>query len=110
MAYIYRDGKVYEQTISEVEVDIAAEQYKLQAWKDAIVVDANAHQEYLDKVAEIEALKIDDSYKDKLKQSIQFYSGSGIKQAMVDEVQAKVDAVKAVVADATGIIDAEIKL
>jgi len=97
MAYILRDGKVYEQTISEVEVDINAEQYKLQVFKDAIVSDARELQEYQDKVAEIDALKIDDSYKDKLKQSIQFYSGSGIKQAMVDEVEAKIAAIDAVI-------------
>ena len=46
MAYIYRDGKVYEQTISEVEVDVNAEAYKLQAWKDALANDARELQEY----------------------------------------------------------------
>jgi len=85
MAYIYRDGKVYEQTISEVEVDVNAEAYKLQAWKDALANDARELQEYQAKIAEIEALKLDDAYKNKLKEQVSIYSPSGIKQQMIDE-------------------------
>lgn len=105
MAYIKRNGKVYEQTINEVEVDVNAEAYKLQAWKDAISSDAREFQEYQDKIAEIDALNIPVEFKDKLKQSVTFYSGSGITQARVDEQESKVTAIN----DVVGIIDAEIK-
>lgn len=106
MAYIYRNGKVYEQTISEVEVDVNAETYKLQAWKDALVNDARELQEYQTKIAEIDALEIDEAYKAKLKEAVPLYSGSGIKQTMVDEHEAKLSEINSVV----GAVDAEIKL
>ena len=96
MAYVYRDGKVYEQIISEVEVDINAEAYKLQAWKDAIANDDRERQEYDAKIAEIDALDISDEYKSKLKQGVILYSGSGIKQEMVDEVEAKLSEISKV--------------
>lgn len=91
MAYIYRDGKVYEQTVSEVEVDVNAEAYKLQAWKDALANDARELQEYQAKIAEIDALKLDDAYKNKLKEQVTIYSPSGIKQQMIDEQEAIVN-------------------
>lgn len=106
MAYIYRNGKVYEQTISEVEVDVNAEAYKLQAWKDALANDARELQEYQTKIAEIDNLKIDEAYKTKLKEAVPLYSGSGIKQTMVDEHEAKLSEINSVV----GAVDAEIKL
>lgn len=104
MAYIYRNGKVYEQIISEIEVDVAAEEYKLQAWKDALLSDARELQEYQDKIAEIDGLDISVEFKNKLRESVPLYSGSGIKQEMIDEHEAKISAIN----DVIGIVDVEI--
>lgn len=87
--YITRDGKVYKQTIIEEEIDIAQEEYKLQAWKDALANDEREKQEYLAKLAEVDSLDIPDDYKKNMKESIIYYSGSSIKQEMVDEQEAK---------------------
>jgi len=95
---IERDGKFYEQTISEVEIDIEAEKYKLSAWESALEVDALALAEYKAKIADIDALKIDEAFKDKLKESVVFQSPSGIKPEQVEEVRAKVAAIDEVVA------------
>lgn len=95
--YITRDGKVYKQTIIEEEIDVAQEEYKLQAWKDALVSDARERAEYEAKIAEIDALKIDDEYKAKLKESVPFYSGSGIKPEMVAEHESKVAEIVSVI-------------
>jgi len=87
--YITLDGKVYKQTIIEEEIDIIQEQYKLQAWKDALANDEREKQEYLAKLAEVDSLDVKEEYKDKLKENIIYYSGSGITQEMVDEQEKK---------------------
>ena len=92
MTYIKRDGKIYKQY--EEEVDVAQEEYKLQAWKDALVNDAREFEEYQAKIAEIEGVKISSVAKDSLKENVLFHSGSGITQEMVDAQQAKVDELK----------------
>lgn len=97
--YITRDGKIYRQILSEVEVDVAKEEYKLQAWKDALVSDAREQAEYEAKIAEIDALKIEDEYKQKLKETVPFYSGSGIKPEMVAEQEATVSSIVSAVID-----------
>lgn len=93
MTYITRDGKVYKQTISEVEVDIEAERYTLEAWKGALESDARELQEYQEKIAEIDMLVIPQEFKDKLKSGV-FLSGSCISKEMVDEQEAKVSEIK----------------
>lgn len=93
MTYILRDGKVYKQY--EEEVDVAQEKYKLQAWKDALQNDTREKQEYLDKVSEIESVKISKTAKESLLQNVIIHSGSGITQEMVDAQQAKVDEINA---------------
>lgn len=92
MTYIIKDGKVYKQY--EEEVDLAKEEYTLQAWKDALVSDARELSEYEQKIAEIEAVQVSKETKDSLKQNINFTSGSGISQELVDIQQAKVDEIK----------------
>lgn len=92
MAYILRDGKVYEQTISEYEVDIKSEEQKLQAFKDAILVDAREEKERQDAFIEIDKVALDKDLKDRMKSQLT-YSGSGITQKMVDEQQLKLDAI-----------------
>lgn len=95
MTLILRDGKLYEQTISEVEVDIKAERYKLSAWKSAVESDIRENKEYKAKVADIDTLLINDEQKEILKNSVSFYSPSGIKQKMVDDLKAKVSEIEA---------------
>lgn len=95
MAYIKRDGKVYEQIISEVEVDLQAEEYKLQAWKDALVSDAREEAERQAKFAEIDAVDLDEELKETLKAQL-VQSGTGIKQEMVDAQEAKLSEIKRV--------------
>ena len=90
--YIKKDGKIYKQTIIEDEVDIVQEEYKLQAWKDALVNDSRELAEYQAKIADIDALSIPDDMKATLKSSVMLYSPSSITQKMVDDQQAKVDA------------------
>lgn len=90
MTYITRDGKVYKQTIIEEEIDVAQEEYKLQAWKDALISDARERAEYEAKITEIDKLKIAADFKAKLKESVPVYSGSGIKPEMVAEHESKV--------------------
>ena len=89
--YIKKDGKIYKQTIIEDEVDIVQEEYKLQAWKDALVTDARELAEYKAKILDIEALSVPDDMKETLKKSVMLYSPSGITQSMVSEQQKKVD-------------------
>lgn len=87
---IERDGKFYKQTIIEEEIDPVQEEYKLQAWKDALVNDASERAEYESKLAAIEGLKISDEYKRTLKESLSISSPSGIHQTLVDEQETKV--------------------
>ena len=89
--YIKKDGKIYKQTIIEDEVDIVQEEYKLQAWKDALVTDARELAEYKAKILDIEALSVPEDMKETLKKSVMLYSPSGITQSMVSEQQKKVD-------------------
>lgn len=89
--YIKKDGKIYKQTIIEEEVDIVQEQYKLQAWKDALVTDARELAEYKAKILDIEALSVPEDMKETLKKSVVLFSPSSINQSMVDEQQKKVD-------------------
>lgn len=89
--YIKKDGKIYKQTIIEEEVDIAQEEYKLQAWKDALVTDAREIAEYKAKILDIEALSVPEDMKETLKKSVWLFSPSSINQSMVDEQQKKVD-------------------
>lgn len=93
MTYIKRDGKIYEQIISEREVDLVEEEYKLQAWKDAIASDERELQEYQAKIAEIDALDVKDEFKNKLKEGVQFFSESGIKPEMVTEQESILEAI-----------------
>lgn len=86
---IQRDGKLYE--VIEREISQSEEEYKLQAWKAAVENDARELQEYQAKIAEIDALKLDDTYKNKLKEQVTIYSPSGIKQQMIDEQEAIVN-------------------
>lgn len=90
--FIERDGKVYE--LVEHEVDVAQEEYKLQAWKDAIVSDQMAIAEHQTKIAEVENLKISADLKEKIKEVTILHSGTGITQEMVDAQQAKVDEIR----------------
>lgn len=87
--YIEKDGKIYE--VIEREVDIAQEEYKLQAWKDAMANDAREIAEYEAKLAEIDALPLDEKYKEVLKMQVTLSSPSGIRQEMIDAQQAIVD-------------------
>ena len=87
--YIEKDGKIYE--VIEREIDIDQEEYKLQAWKDALISDQREIDEYNQKIAEIDLLNIDKTYKDKLKLQVILNSPSGITQKMVDEQQIVVD-------------------
>lgn len=99
MGYIIKDGMIYEQQVVETPIDPAGEEYKLQAWKDALVNDARELAEYQAKIAEIDGLAVADEHKEKLKQSVIFYSPSGIKQAMVDDQEAKVLEIRDLVKD-----------
>lgn len=87
--YIEKDGKIYE--VIEREIDIVQEEYKLQAWKDAMANDAREIAEYQAKLAEIDALPLDEKYKEVLKMQVTLSSPSGIRQEMVDAQQAIVD-------------------
>lgn len=93
MSFITINGVVYEEQVSQVPVNIEAENYKLEAWKAAIANDARELAEYQAKIADIDALPIADEYKEILKQKVVLSSPSGITQAMVDEQQARVDAI-----------------
>lgn len=90
MTYILKNGIVYEQTLSEVEIDLATEEYKLQAWKDALVSDARERAEMEAKLAEIDKLTLDKDSKERIKSQF-VHSHSGITKKMVDEQQAKLD-------------------
>lgn len=87
--YIEKDGKIYE--VIEREIDIVQEEYKLQAWKDAMANDAREIAEYQAKLADIDALPLDEKYKEALKMQVTLSSPSGIRQEMVDAQQAIVD-------------------
>lgn len=95
-----RDGKLFEQTISEVEVDIEAEKYMVEVMKGAIESDAREKEEYRKKIEEIDALNVPEEYKVTLKQSIQIYSGSNITQEMLSSAEAKVAEIEAVLVSA----------
>lgn len=88
---IERNGKLYKQIIVEQEIDLAQEEYKLQAWKDALANDAREIAEYEAKLAEIDLLPLDDKYKEMLKMQVTLNSPSGIRQEMIDAQQAIVD-------------------
>jgi hypothetical protein len=96
---IERDGKLYKVTTYEEEIDLAQEEYKLQAWKDALIRDAQDYAEYQAKIAEIDALDLKEEHKEALKLSVPFYSGSGIRQEQVDAVEQLVTEAKAVSVD-----------
>lgn len=104
MTYITRDGKVYKQTIIEEEVDVAQEEYKLSAWRSALENDARELQEYHAKIAEIDALKISDDFKTKLKQSVSPATNSGIRPEMVIDHEEKM----AAISNAVEILDGDI--
>lgn len=87
---IERDGKIYEQIISEREINVTKETYKLQALKDALVNDAREFAEYSAKITEIDNSNLEADLKEALKKSIVFYSPSGIKQEMVEEQEVKI--------------------
>lgn len=97
MTYIQRDGKIYEQIISEREVNLEEEQYKLDAWKAALENDARELAEYQAKLAEVEALEIKEELKEKLRDAVTVNSPSGIKQEMVDEHEAKLASIVSVI-------------
>lgn len=92
MEIISKKGKFVQ--VIEQEIDVAQEEYKLQAWKDAIVNDAREYNEWQTKRNEIETFNIPEEYKEILRQNTVLHSGSGITQSMVDEQQTKVDSFK----------------
>ena len=92
MEIISKEGKFVQ--VIEQEIDVAQEEYKLQAWKDARTNDAREYNEWLTKNNEIESFDIPEEYKNILKQNNVLYSSSGITQDMIDEQQAKVDSLK----------------
>lgn len=97
MTYIQRDGKIYEQIISEREVNLEEEQYKLDAWKAALENDAREFQEYQAKLAEIEVSNLNTELKEKLRNAITVSSPSGIKQEMVDEQESKLSSIVSII-------------
>jgi hypothetical protein len=105
MAYIYRDGKVYEQTIIEEEVFLADKERKLQSFREAIANDERELAEYQAKIAEIDTLDISDEYKEKLKGSIQFYSGSGIRPIQITQLESEVNEIQNII---NGVVDVPI--
>ena len=92
MEILSKNGKFVQ--VTEQEIDIVQEEYKLQAWKDARTNDAREYNEWQTKRNEIESFDIPEEYKEILRQNTILHSGSGITQKMVDEQQAKVDSLK----------------
>lgn len=92
MEIISKKGKFVQ--VIEQEIDVAHEELKLQAWKDARTNDAREYNEWQTKRNEIESFDIPEEYKDILRNNVILHSGSGITQDMVDEQQAKVDSLK----------------
>ena len=87
-----KNGKFVQ--VTEEVIDVAQEEYKLQAWKDAIANDEREFSEWQAKHDEIESFDIPEEYKEILRNNVILHSGSGITQKMVDEQQARVDSFK----------------